>query len=197
MNRKSVFDTVRKMLGRGFTPAEVAALDASLDGAPALAGDDWIDLAAPIIERFEGMARKIPGGKVAAYPDPGTGGKPWTIGIGSTTDEYGKPIAPDTVWTEERARKRFEQHLREFGAKVDELVAGKPTSPAQKAALTSLAYNIGTGALAGSTVLRRHCAGDHAGAAEAFAMWKKAGGKVLPGLVRRRADEALLYRSGS
>ncbi|MBP8236036.1 MAG: lysozyme, partial [Rhizorhabdus sp.] len=51
----------------------------------------------------------------------------------------------------------------------------------------SFAYNVGVGALRGSTLLRKLNAGDFAGAAEQFLVWNKAGGKVLAGLVKRRA----------
>lgn len=199
MNRKAVFDAVRKMLGRGFTPAEVKALDAAIDDATGTivvkpVADAWVALAAPLIEQFEGMARKIPGGKVTAYPDPGTGGEPWTIGIGSTTDENGNRVKQGDVWTEDRARARFRAHLQEFGHGVDKALAGKSATPAQKAALVSLAYNIGLGAFGKSTVLKRHRAGWHDQAAQAFGMWVNAGGKKMPGLVRRREAEAKLYR---
>lgn len=156
---------------------------------------EWIDLAAPLVERWEGMARIIPGDKVTAYPDPGTGGKPWTIGVGSTTDENGKPIKPGDVWTIERARKRFRAHLEEFGHEVDKLLGDTPTTPQQKAALTSLAYNIGSHALARSTLLRRHKEGNYEAAGFEFTRWKRAGGRVLKGLVRRRAAERELYES--
>jgi len=201
LDREPIFDAVRVMLKRGFTTTEVKALDAAIDEATGTIvvtapQEDWIKLAAPLVERFEGMARKVPGG-VQAYPDPGTGGKPWTIGVGSTTDENGDPIKPGDVWPLARARARFEAHLAEFGEGVDKLLAGKPATAPQKAAMTSLAYNIGLSALARSTVLRLHRAGGYAGAAKAFAMWVKAGGKTLPGLVRRRAAEATLYGRGS
>ena len=154
---------------------------------------EWITLAAPLVERFEGMATLIPGGMVKAYPDPGTGGKPWTIGIGSTTDESGNPIHPSTVWTIDRARKRFQSHLEEFGREVDALLDGAPTTPAQKAALTSLAYNIGSHALGRSTALRMHKRGEYQAAADAILLWNKAAGKVLRGLTRRREAERALY----
>lgn len=201
MNRKPIFSAVRKLVGRGLTQAEVGLLDQAIDEAEgaivvtAPARDDWIDLAAPLIEEFEGYAKKLPDGSVKAYPDPGTGGKPWTIGIGSTTDEQGEPIAPGTVWSRERAVARFKAHLAEFGNGVDELLAGKPATAAQKAALVSLAYNIGLSALSRSTVLKRHRAGDYDGAAGAFLMWNRAGGRVMAGLSRRRAAEVKLYRS--
>jgi lysozyme len=56
-------------------------------------------------------------------------------------------------------------------------------------ALVSLTYNIGAGAFRTSTVARKLIAGDTAGAGAAFLMWTKGGGRVLPVLVRRRADE--------
>ena len=203
MNRKPIFDTVRKMLGRGFRQSEISALDAAIDRALQETGEqlakesgqasDWVALAAPLVEQFEGLHRLIPGDKVAAYPDPATGDKPWTIGIGSTTDEDGYPISPGTVWTVERARKRFQSHLEEFGRQVDHLLAGAPTTAAQKAALTSLAYNIGSSALGKSTLLKKHKAGDFKGAADEFPRWNRAAGKVLRGLTRRREAERALY----
>lgn len=196
-SRKRIFDAIKlERLGKPFSMEEVAAVDALLDklAVPQASAPEWIDLAAPLIEEFEGYAEERPDGSVRAYPDPATGGKPWTIGIGSTTDENGEPIAPSAIWSRERAVARFKTHLAEFGAGVDQLIAGKPTTPAQKAAITSLAYNIGLSALARSTVLKRHRAGDYAGAADAFAMWNRANGKVMAGLTRRRAAEAKLYR---
>lgn len=203
MDRTPIFETVRDILGRGFTQPEVNRLDAAIDeatGAIVVTAprpkEEWIKLAAPLVERFEGMARIVPGG-VQAYPDPGTGGKPWTIGVGSTTDESGAPINPGDVWTLSRARARFEAHLAEFGEGVDKLLAGKPTTAAQKAAIVSWVYNVGLGAAAKSTLLKKHRAGDYEAAAKEFARWNRAGGKVMAGLTRRRADEAALYRSGT
>lgn len=198
--RKAAFAAVaEKLPGVWSLAGTIPLMDQIVDKweakQPTPAGDEWIDLAAPLIEEFEGYAKKLPDGGVQAYPDPATGGKPWTIGIGSTTNESGQPIAPGTIWTRDRAVARFKAHLAEFGEGVDKLLAGKPATPAQKAALVALAYNIGLGALAGSTVLKRHRAGDYAGAANAFAMWNKAAGKTMPGLTRRRAAEAALYRS--
>ncbi|HEX3672669.1 MAG TPA: glycoside hydrolase family protein [Rhizomicrobium sp.] len=67
----------------------------------------------------------------------------------------------------------------------------------QAAAMLSLAYNIGTGAFQGSTVLRKFNAGDIAAAADAFLMWDKGtvnGQKtVIPGLLNRRTQERTLF----
>ena len=61
-------------------------------------------------------------------------------------------------------------------------------------ALVSFTYNVGEGNLAKSTLLKRVNAGDHAGAANEFLKWNKAGGKTLAGLTRRRKSESLLYQ---
>ena len=71
---------------------------------------------------------------------------------------------------------------------------GAPTTQGQFNALCSLAYNIGTGNLAGSTLLRLHKAKDYEGAANQFGKWNKAAGKVMAGLTRRRAAEAKMSR---
>jgi lysozyme len=94
--------------------------------------------------------------------------------------------------TQAQADELLRSDLRRFEDYVAK-VAPKATDN-QFAAMVALAFNIGEAALGKSTVLRKHLAGDHKGAAEAFGMWVKAGGKTLPGLVRRRDAEAALYR---
>lgn len=199
MNRKTIFDAVRQILGRGFSGTEITRLDQAIDRASA--PEDAADGAQAIgnaglqlIREFEGCAKRRTNGSVEAYPDPGTGGVPWTIGWGSTTDEDGRAIAPGTVWTQERCDARFAAHVAEFAEEVATLLGNAPTGRNQFDALVSLAYNIGTRALGTSTLLRMHLAGDHTGAAEQFGRWNRAGGRVLAGLVRRRAAEAALYR---
>jgi GH24 family phage-related lysozyme (muramidase) len=129
--------------------------------------------------------------KLTAYPDPGSrDGKPWTVGWGST----GPDIGPGTVWTQAQADERFRQDISGRESKLNAILGGAPTTQAQFDAMLSLGYNIGMDALAGSTVMRRHKAGDHEGAATAFGLWNKNDGQVLRGLVRRRAAEADLYR---
>lgn len=69
-----------------------------------------------------------------------------------------------------------------------------PLAQHQFDALASLVFNIGRGAFAGSTLRRRLLAGDMERAANQFPRWVFANGKVLPGLTRRRAAEAALFR---
>jgi GH24 family phage-related lysozyme (muramidase) len=142
-----------------------------------------------LIQEFEGCAKKQADGSFTAYPDPGTGGDPWTIGWGST----GPDIRKGVVWTQQQCDDRFAQHLDQFAQKVSGLLGGTPTTQSQFDAMVSFAYNVGVGNLAASTLLKKHKAGDYKGAAAEFARWNKAAGKVLPGLTRRRTAEAALY----
>ncbi len=142
-----------------------------------------------LIKRFEGCGRKRADGRYGAYPDPGTGGAPWTIGWGAT----GRDIGPGTVWTRQQCDARLEADLVRYAAQVDEALQDAPASQAQFDALTSFHYN--TGAIARATLTRKHRAGDFAGAAAEFERWVRAGGRVLRGLVRRRAAEKALYCS--
>jgi GH24 family phage-related lysozyme (muramidase) len=142
-----------------------------------------------LVQQFEGCAKKRPDGTFEAYPDPGSGGDPWTIGWGST----GADIRKGIVWTQKQCDDRFTEHLGEFAAKVAKLLGAAPTTQNQFDAMVSFAYNVGVGNLAASTLLKKHKAGDFKGAAAEFARWNKAAGKVLPGLTKRRAAEAKLY----
>jgi len=72
-----------------------------------------------------------------------------------------------------------------------------PLTQDQFDALVSFTYNVGVGAFQGSTLLQKLNAGDYAGAQAQFAAWNKAGGTVVAGLVRRRAEEAALFGGGS
>lgn len=202
---KALFDTVRRLLGRPLTQADVDAINASLrPDAPSKPEQPFTPAQTSakgiaLIHSFEGFAKLLPDGRVQAYPDPGTGGAPWTIGFGSTTDEHGKAIKPGTIWTRQKAERRFVQHLGQFERDVIAALgsAVHATSQAQFDALVSFTYNVGPANLRSSTLLRKHKAGDYAGAAAEFARWNRAAGRVMAGLTRRRAAEAALYRSGS
>lgn len=196
MNRKAIFDAVRRLLGRGFLQDEVAALDAAIDSAMRPDSPDPVprprmasEAGAALVKRFEGCARRRADGLVEAYPDPATGDAPWTIGWGAT----GPGIAPGTVWTQAQCDARLADDLARHAAEVARALGDAPTTQAQFDALVSFHYN--TGAIRRATLTRRHVAGDTAGAAREFARWNRAGGRVLAGLTRRRAAEAALYRS--
>lgn len=149
-------------------------------GAPGLA----------LIKRFESCARQRRDGRFEAYPDPGTGGAPWTIGWGAT----GRDIARGTIWTQAECDRRLERDLARCAGEVTRALGAAPTSPNQFDALVSFHYN--TGAIARATLTRLHRAGRFDDAAREFARWINAGGRPLPGLIRRRQAEAQLYRRG-
>lgn len=108
-----------------------------------------------------------------------------TIGYGSTTGVFtGQTI------TEPDASALLAKELKRYEAAVD---FSCDCNQNEFDALTSLCYNIGIDGFKSSSVLKAHKRGDHSSAARAFALWNKGGGKVLAGLVRRRAAEAALY----
>lgn len=137
-----------------------------------------------LIKSFEGYHRKLPSGDCVAYRCPAG---VWTLGWGCTVG-----IREGMVWTPQQAEDALRREIAKFEAAVTRLVTVE-INQNQYDALVSFAYNCGEGALAKSTILRRTNAGDFDGAAKAFAMWNKGGGRVLPGLVRRRAEEAALF----
>ena len=188
MQRKVIFDAVRRMLGRGFAEREVAVLDAAIDGALGSESQRAVSAAGlALIKEFEGCARLRPDGLIEAYPDPGTGHAPWTIGWGAT----GPDIGPGTIWTRAQCDTRLAVDVARHASQVAAAIGDAPTSQTQFDALVSFHYN--TGAIRSATLTKRHRAGDFAAATAEFARWNRAGGRVLKGLVRRRAAEAALY----
>lgn len=155
-----------------------------------------IDIAIPVIKREEGCRLK-------AYPDPASGGDPWTIGYGAT----GPGIRRGTVWTQEQA----EQDLEERVVTIAEQIVNEvdvPLSDSQLAALISFVYNVGIGrhdkpgtpenegtGFRGSTLLRRLNEGNYEAAADQMPRWNRASGRVNDVLVGRRARERDLFLS--
>lgn len=132
-----------------------------------------------LIKRFEGCELK-------AYKDiVGV----WTIGFGFT-----KGVKPGDTMTMAECERRLTDELREYEAGVLNACAVYPTQN-QFDALVSFAWNVGIGGMANSSVIRNHNKKDTLNAMKSFALWNKAGGKVVQGLVNRRAAEAALYFS--
>jgi lysozyme len=128
----------------------------------------------------------------------------WTVGVGHVIDKAhigvkyedrrNLPIPEgwDRRLTEADVDALLQQDLAHFERGVERLCPAELTQP-RFDALVSFAFNVGLGALQRSSVRMRHNRGDYEGAAEAFMMWTKAAGKVMPGLVKRRKDEQTLY----
>lgn len=140
----------------------------------------------------EGIAliKKWEGFRKGAYQDSvGV----WTIGYGTTAAaNVGiNPKRGDTV-TEEQA----DTFLRLYVAREEKGILNLvkvPLNDNQLSALSSFVYNLGLPAFKGSTLLRKLNAGDYKGASAEFPKWNKAGGKVLRGLVSRRAEERAMF----
>lgn len=144
-----------------------------------------------LVKPFEGYHKRLPDGGCKAYPDPGTGDKPWTIGWGST----GPDITPETVWTAQRAQTALDRELVSKAIGVLKHSPGLGKEPDRRlAAIISFAYNCGLGNYRISTLRRKINEGDWEAAAQEILKWNKAAGRVLPGLTRRRVAEAALLR---
>ena len=120
----------------------------------------------------------------------------WTCGWGETAG-----VSASTRWSQAYADQRLCDSIAERVAEVRRMCTVEPT-PQQLAALVRLAYNIGTAALAKSTVIKCHNRGDFLAAGRAFALWNKYRPKpgaplqVSAGLTARRAREAAQYLAG-
>jgi lysozyme len=105
------------------------------------------------------------------------------------------PLKPEDnrVWTKEEINELFRKDVATFERGVLRLVPGVVGRQGSFDALVSISFNFGLGNLQRSTIRMRANRGDWEGAAEAFRAWVKGGGKVLPGLVRRREAEIALF----
>jgi lysozyme len=137
-----------------------------------------------LIKKFEGL-------KLTSYPD--TGGI-WTIGYGNTINkDTGQAIKQGDKIDLATAERWLKQDIAEREKKIKGLIK-VPVSANMMAAMTSLAYNIGTGAFASSTLLRLLNSGsDKKLVADQFLRWNKVQGKEVKGLTNRRKLERELF----
>ena len=136
-----------------------------------------------LIKEFEGVRLK-------AYRCPAD---VWTIGVGHTSAAGPPVVKAGMEITNAQAMKILANDLVKFEDGVDSAVK-VPLKQNQFDALVSFAFNVGLGALAKSTLLRKLNAGQYDAVPAELMKWTKAGGKELPGLVRRRRAEAALWR---
>ena len=101
------------------------------------------------------------------------------------------------VWTKKETDDLFAADVASFERGVLRLVPSSAGSQGRFDALVSFAFNVGLGNLQRSTIRIKANRGEWEAAADGFLLWNKGGGKVLAGLVRRRADEAHLYGGGA
>jgi lysozyme len=119
--------------------------------------------------------------------------KVWTIGYGNTFYENGTPVKQGDKITQDMANSLFVFVANKFAVGVEKLLT-KKVNENQFSALVCFAYNVGTGNLAKSTLLKKvNVNPNDPSIANEFLRWNKAGGKELLGLTRRRTAESKLY----
>lgn len=145
-----------------------------------------------LIKRFESCRLK-------AYPDPKSGGAPYTCGWGET-----EGVGPDTWWTQGEADRRFEARIASVENIVCKYVTHEMTQ-GQWDAFVSIVYNVGPGNQwkdgicrlkdgRPSTLLRKFNEGDIGGTEDEWCRWISPGSNVSAGLLRRRQAELALFR---
>lgn len=146
--------------------------------------DEAVEVAATLCRPFEGLRLK-PYICPAGYP---------TIGYGTVWKPDGTKVTMDhPPITKETAEAWLLRELRHnYLAGVVKASPGLLASPRVLGAMTDFAYNLGVARYRSSTLRRRVDAQDWPAAKEELMKWVRGGGKVLPGLVRRRQAEAAL-----
>lgn len=117
-----------------------------------------------------------------------------TIGYGTIMYPNGKKVSiKDASITEAQALEYLEHEVNKKASEIEKMVK-VPLNDNEFAALTSFAYNVGSGALQSSTLLKLlNSNADKVSVADQFLRWNKAGGKELSGLTRRREAERSLF----
>ncbi|ANL71180.1 phage-related lysozyme-like protein [Rhizobium phaseoli] len=141
-------------------------------------------MAVALVGSFEGLRQN-------AYPDPATGGQPWTICYGSTNG-----VKPGNRRTVEQCKALLSLELQNYARGIESCVR-VPLPDARFVALTSFAYNVGVKAACGSSAVRLINQGRTAEGCEALLKWNRAAGITFPGLTRRRQKERAFCLEGA
>jgi lysozyme len=133
--------------------------------------------------------------------------KLWTVGVGHVLypeqanmkleDRKDLWLHPEDnrVWTMEQVNALLEFDLNRFERGVARLCPSSTSNQNHFDALVSFSFNVGLGSLQKSSLRMKYNRGEYEEAANEFLKWAKAGGKVLPGLLKRRSDEKALFLS--
>lgn len=143
-----------------------------------------LELAAPLVKRFEGCAKRGPDGLI--YP--------YICAAGFSTQGWGIVVPSMDVppITQDMADAIFMRELPRYMTDALRASPGLAKHPRRLAAITSFVFNLGAARYRASTLRKRVDAEDWAGACEEILKWNRGGGRVLPGLVKRRQAEAEL-----
>jgi lysozyme len=146
-----------------------------------------------LIKRFEGC-------ELEAYPDPLSGGSPWTIGWGSTLDEQGRPFKKGDVITQKRADDLLVNKLTTtYLPSVSRVPYFAEMTDEQIGSLLSFAYNLGSsfyGSSGFETISRKLKNKDWETLPDALLLYRNAGSSVEAGLKKRRVAEGALWTQG-
>ena len=145
-----------------------------------------IDLAASLCRQFEGLYLK-------PYLCPALVA---TVGYGATRYEDGRRVLlADPPITKARAEELLRWELNKVCLPAVARSCPKLTDPPKLAAILDFTFNLGSGNLHSSTLRKKINLEDWDAAQLELAKWVRGGGRILPGLVRRRTAEAALLRS--
>ncbi|MGB2924082.1 MAG: lysozyme [Limnothrix sp.] len=164
---------------KGIDPAQASSGGGFKDGVP-LPGID-------LIKKFEGI-------ELHAYPDPLTGGDPWTIGFGSTFYASGKKVKKgDKISKEQADFELIENCKKSFLPQLQKIPHFSEMDVYQQGAILSFAYNLGAafyGARNFETITRTLKSKDWGKIRKALELYVNPGSNVEAGLRRRRNAEA-------
>lgn len=139
-----------------------------------------VALVVPVVQKYEGTV-------LGTYLDP--------VGIVTAcTGHTNQGLRLHMQYTPQQCEQLLYQDLLKHTKALD--CIKRPLTDGQKAAFVSFAFNVGNGAFCSSTLARKANAGDMSGACAELSRWVYAGGKQLPGLVKRRAAERALCEGG-
>ena len=173
-------------------PVEEPATAKRTTTTPSSGAGDPDAAAVALIAEFEGFVDH-------AYPDPASGGEPWTIGYGFTSLQ-GRPVQPGDTISEAEAKEQLASGVEACGKHLAGTIPDWAAMAAdQRCALISFAWNLGEdfyGSAGFNTISAR--LRDHAWAEvpAALELYCDPGSSVSAGLLRRRQAEGALWRQG-
>lgn len=134
---------------------------------------------ATFIKQFEGC-------KLEAYPDPGTGNEPWTIGYGSTTG-----VTKGMTITQEEADLRLANDIANVQKRINSFLGENELTPNQMIAFTSFCFNVKSWEIRPLAIYIQNR--NYQKALDHWMLYDKANGEILSGLVKRREAEKALF----
>lgn len=128
-----------------------------------------------------------------SYPDPATGGHPWTIGAGHTSAAGGPKVVPGMVWSLRKALEVYLSDMKGAGDRVERAIERNLTQQAYDG-FTNFEHN--TGKIAGGTIDDKWNAGRETAALATLNLYVNAAGRRMAGLATRRTSETKMIRDG-